>query len=71
MRGSYSAALLVHSNSKRKAINVLFPYGYLRMQPTPTTSFDLEASKYKVQKLVMLSVLVSLDSIILQSASIV
>ena len=71
MSSLYSAMLLVHLNSKQHTINVLIPRGSIIIYLDPTPSFDLEPSKWKVQKLETLSTLVSLGSIMLQSISIV
>ena len=46
---SYSAMLLVHSNSNLHAIMVLIPLGSISTHLTPDPSFDLEPSKNKVQ----------------------
>jgi hypothetical protein len=48
-KASYSATLLVHSNSNVQAHNVLLLAGSMMMQPVPTPSLDLEPSKYKDQ----------------------
>jgi hypothetical protein len=45
-RASYSTVLLVHSNSSLQDRKFCFPFGSMRMHPTPDPSCDLDPSKY-------------------------
>ena len=44
----YSTTLLVHSNSRKHAIIILFPCRLVRRHIPPTPSLFLEQSKYRV-----------------------
>jgi hypothetical protein len=48
-KASYSATLLVHSNSNLQANNVLLPARLIMTQPALAPSLDLEPLKYKDQ----------------------
>src|ERR1700728_610550 len=65
-RASYSAVLLVHSNSNLQDSIVLSPFGLTKMQPAPEPSLDLEPSKYKDQNKGVLTVVFTTFSLSLK-----
>lgn len=59
MSASYSIVLLVHSNWRWHAMNVLIMFGSIRMQLVPVPSFDLDPSKWRVQNWIVVSLVLS------------